>query len=334
VPQISAIVCAHNPRPACLRRVLDSLKAQTLAQVHWELLVVDNASDNRLSDTYDLSWHGRARHVREDKLGLMPARLRGIAEARGKLLVFADDDNVLAPGFLQQALEIHDRHPDLGTFGAGYLEPEFEIQPPPEIRPRLNLLAIRTVAGARWSNNVKDADSIPWGAGLCVRRDVADAYEILIDAMGLDVTAVLGRRGQELFAGEDDIFSWVAASVGCGFGIFPELRLTHVIPAGRLNRRYLLKLIHDRAFSHGIRQYMLAGTGPRRIDAFTHVHLLLHGIRRGRFSMQCQWAASRGEDAAARFAVEKRLQPVELRDFVGVHRVRRQIESAAKLLVS
>lgn len=314
--------------------MLDSLRAQTLGQVHWELLVVDNASDNRLSDMYDLSWHGRARHVREDRLGLMSARLRGIAEARGKLLVFADDDNVLAPGFLQQALDIHDRHPNLGTFGAGNLEPEFEIQPPPEIRPRLTLLALRTVAEARWSNNVKDEDSIPWGAGLCVRRDVADAYETLVDALGLDVTAVLGRRGQELFSGEDDMFSWVAASVGYGFGIFPELQLTHVIPAGRLNRRYLLKLIHDRAFSHGIRQYMLAATEPRRIDAFTHVHLLLHGIRRGRFSMHCQWAASRGEDAAARFTVEKRLRPLELRDFGDAHTVRRQIESAAKLLVS
>jgi hypothetical protein len=248
--------------------------------------------------------------------------------------VFADDDNVLAPGFLEQVLDIHDRYPNLGTFGAGNLEAEFEIEPPPEIRPRLNLLAVRAVAEARWSNNVKDAESIPWGAGLCVRRDVADAYEILIEALGLDVTAVLGRRGQELFSGEDDVFSWVAASVGCGFGIFPELRLTHVIPAGRLSRRYLLRLIHDHAFSHSVRQYMLAGTEPRRIDAFRHVNLLLHGIRRGWLSMQCQREASRGEDAAARFIVEKRLRPVELRDFVDVHLVRSRIESAAELLVS
>ena len=261
-------------------------------------------------------------------------RLRGIAEAHGKLLVFADDDNVLAPGFLEQALGIHERYPYLGAFGAGSLEPEFEIQPAPEIRPYLSLLAVRSVAEARWSNNIKDVATIPWGAGLCVRREVADAYAILIEALGLDVTAVLGRRGRDLFSGEDDIFSWVAASVGCGFGIFPELRLRHVIPAGRVNRRYLLRLIHDHMFSHSIRQFVLAGTEPCCIDAFRHVHLLLHGIRRGWFSMQCQRAASRGEDAAARYIVEKRLRPVELRDCVDVHLVRSRIESAGELLVT
>lgn len=318
---ISVIVCAHNPRPDCLHRTLSSLKKQTLRPDLWELLVVDNASDKWLSDTYSLSWHKRAMHVREENLGLTLARLRGIADSDGDLLVFVDDDNVLAPRFLEVAKDIYGRHPYLGAFGAGGIEPEFEVQPPPEIRPRLNLLALRNVAEVRWSNNVKDVESIPWGAGLCVRRQVAESYGVLIDGLGFEVTAVLGRRGQQLFSGEDDIFSWVAASVGCGFGVFPQLRLTHLISAGRLSRRYFLRLIHDHAFSHSVRQYMLAGSQPRRIDAFRYVHVLLHGVRNGRFSMQCQWAESRGEDAAARFIVEKRLQPFELRDFVDVHLV-------------
>ena len=83
---------------------------------------------------------------------------------------------------------------------------------------------------------------------------------------------MLGRRGRELFSGEDDLFSWVSSSLGLGFGIFPQLRLTHLISAGRLSRRYLLRLIHDKTFSHSVRDYMLTGIAPRRIDGFRYVH--------------------------------------------------------------
>jgi glycosyltransferase involved in cell wall biosynthesis len=331
---VSVIVCTHNPRPEFLRRTLDSLREQSLPRNQWELLVVDNASDTRVSRSYDVSWHGRARHVREETLGLTPARLRGIAEAAGQLLVFVDDDNVLAPMFLEEAWDIWNRHPHLGVFGAGRLEPEFEIQPPPEIRPNLNLIALRSVTQPQWSNNARDVESIPWGAGLCVSRGVADAYARFIDSLGSGVVAVLGRRGRALFSGEDDVFSWVAASLGFGFGIFPCLRLTHLIPAHRLHRHYFLKLIHDHTFSHGVRQYLLAGIAPPRIDPFSYVHLLLHGVRNGVFSMQRQWAYSRGADAAARFIVDRQLRPVKLGDVVDVNRVRSRLDEAAQLMSS
>src|SRR5690348_13801358 len=92
----SVIICTHNPRADYLGRTLESLKKQTIATNEWELLLVDNHSDQRLADTWDLSWHTDATHIREDELGLIAARVRGIREARGDLLTFVDDDNVLA----------------------------------------------------------------------------------------------------------------------------------------------------------------------------------------------------------------------------------------------
>ena len=62
---ISVIICTHNPRPDYLRRVLDALKAQTLPKERWELLLIDNASNEPLSGEWDLSWHPHARHIRE-----------------------------------------------------------------------------------------------------------------------------------------------------------------------------------------------------------------------------------------------------------------------------
>jgi len=148
---ISVIVCTRNPRGDYLHRVLEALNAQTLPKNNWELLVVDNASNERLADSLRLSWHPRARHIREDNLGLTSARMRGITEACGELLVFVDDDNVLAPDFLEKARTLYAQRPDLGAFGAGSLEPEFEVRPPSEILPRIRLLALRTVSSARWT---------------------------------------------------------------------------------------------------------------------------------------------------------------------------------------
>lgn len=306
----SVIICTYNPRPDYLRRVLDALNRQTLPKEHWELLVVDNASRERLADTWDLSWHARARHIREDRLGLTTARLRGITEARGQFLIFLDDDNVLAPDYLEQVSALSAQYPYLGAFGSGRLEPEFEIQPPPEIRPRLPFLALRCVASARWSNNDRDFESIPWGPGLCVSRPVADLYLQFVGS--LDITTPLDRKGDALFFGGDDLFSTVAVSVGHGFGIFPQLRVTHLIPACRLNRSYFLRLIQSHAYSSAVRHYLLDGIQPRRVEWTRYAHVFLHGIRNGQFSMRCQWAQSSGEDSAARLIHEKRFEPLRI----------------------
>jgi glycosyltransferase involved in cell wall biosynthesis len=309
---ISVIVCTHNPRCDYLERLVEALKWQTLPEGSWELLVVDNASNERLADTWDLSWHARARHIREVKLGLTHARLCGIGESRGELVVFLDDDNVPASDFLEQASAIYAQYPNLGVFGAGLLTPEFEFPLPSEFRPRLQMLAVRTVSSVRWSNNTTDFETIPWGAGLCVSRPVANLYRNFVGGLDPAVLNVLDRRGKALYDGGDDVFSSVAVSVGYGFGIFPQLRVTHLIASDRLNRSYFLKLAHDHALSACVRHYVFAGIQPRRIEGTQYARLLLHGIRNGLFSMRCQWANLRGEERAARLILEKGLWPVEI----------------------
>ena len=47
---LSVIICTHNPRLDYLRRTFDALKLQTLDRDQWELLLIDNASDNECRD--------------------------------------------------------------------------------------------------------------------------------------------------------------------------------------------------------------------------------------------------------------------------------------------
>ena len=228
-------------------------------------MIIDNVSTTPLSSVLDVGWHLRGRIVRENELGLTPARVRGITESSGALLVFVDDDNVLSPDFLATAIVIRERHPQLGVFGAGVLQPEFEVSPPSAVVPRLARLALRTVSSALWSNNPADEAAIPWGAGLCVTREVAVSYKEVVDRLG--ISSMLDRRGDALYCGGDDLFSWVSVRNGLGFGLFPQLKVTHLIRAARLAPAYVLRLIHDNSFSHGVLRYRFFGTEQRRIGA-------------------------------------------------------------------
>jgi glycosyltransferase involved in cell wall biosynthesis len=162
---LSVVICSHNPRPGYFAKCLDALRSQTLAVSFWELVIVDNRSDNALADCTDLDWHPCARVVREETLGLTPARLRGIREFKGDLLVLVDDDNVLDADFLETAQRIMEEKPFLGSW-SGQCRPAFEQDPPEWTGRYWGNLCIREFEHDVWSNLPRLADTMPCGAGL------------------------------------------------------------------------------------------------------------------------------------------------------------------------
>jgi len=246
VTAISVIICTHNPRKDYFERVLHALRAQTLPQNQWELLIVDNASAHPIAPNWDISWHADARHVREEQLGLSLARLRGIAETNGEVLVFVDDDNVLADNYLNEALRIAAEWPQLGVWGSGCTLPEFELEPPDKIRRYIHYLTIVDINAPRWTNIPNCYDAFPCGAGVCLRASVGSAYRTFYESSEIRVT---GRRGTDLLSGEDAEICHVACDMGFGMGIFPDLKLTHLIPQRRLTSEYLIRLVEGIHFS-------------------------------------------------------------------------------------
>ena len=243
---VSVIVCSHNSIRGILDRTLAALKAQTLPLAETELLIVDNGSDVPLADVLDLSWHPRARIVMEPKLGHMIARLRGLEEAAGRLIVFVDDDNILDPDYLETAVAIARTAPQIGAFG-GSIIAEFETPPEPWSKPFLTALALREVTRDSWSNSYQ-WDTVPFGAGMCLTKAVADAFKA---AMQRDESRLaFGRVGELSFGGGDDIeMAFTACDMGLGCGVFAKLRLTHVIPRRRLERTYLTRIVEGGAYT-------------------------------------------------------------------------------------
>jgi glycosyltransferase involved in cell wall biosynthesis len=260
VPIVSVIICSHNPRPDYLERVVGGLREQSLPYDQWELLLIDNASSQPLADACDLSWHPHGRHVREENLGLAIARQRGIKEALAELFVYVDDDNVVRPNYLVEAIKIAQSWPQLGVWG-GSISPEFEVAPPENLRKFLGYLAVREVRTARWTNVVECSEAFPCGAGLCMRRNVAAAYIKHYEAAQLKLT---DRKAGSLVSGGDTELSYIASSIGLGFGVFPELVLFHLIPAERLEEQYIVRLVEGIHTSNHLLDYKWHAKFPGR----------------------------------------------------------------------
>ena len=243
---LSVIICTRNPRGDYFARCLTGLEAQTLSRDSWELIIVDNASAAEQAPSGSFPWHPRARLVHEGRYGLTPARLRAIREATGDLLVFVDDDNVLDPDFLEIALRISHEKPFLGSW-SGQCRPKFEVPPPEWTRRYWGNLVIREFDRDVWSNLPRLAQSMPCGAGLCVRRQVARHYLNLHESGTRSFQ--FDRKGDSLLSGGDNDLAACACDVGLGVGLITSLKLTHLIPPERLTENYLARLAEGIHFS-------------------------------------------------------------------------------------
>ena len=171
---LTVVICTYNPRIDFLERTVESLKKQSLPVDQWSFIIVDNSSSPPVDPKF-VNWHPNGHIAIESKVGLTSARVCGIQNAVTDLILFVDDDNVLAPDYLEETKRIGELYPFLGAFGSSQIIPEFEEQPSEECYKHVRKLALRDLKTSLWSNDPRDG-SDPWGAGLVVRRDVANAF--------------------------------------------------------------------------------------------------------------------------------------------------------------
>lgn len=248
LPELSFVVCTHNPRQDYLRATLESIRDQELTTLKAETILVDNASDTPAKD-WTAEHFQFVRTVCEPELGLTQARVAGIRSARGQYLIFVDDDNILDPDYAKAAISIFNSFPQMGAIG-GRIIPEFEEEPPEWTRPYWWRLAIRDFEQDQWSNFKSAYEKAPWGAGMCIRKSIADGYaeRVCTDPLRTE----LGRKGNNLSSGEDFDMAYTAVDHGYGTGLFKALRLRHLMPRSRLAEDYLLRLTEATETSYRI----------------------------------------------------------------------------------
>lgn len=257
---ISLVICTFNPRKSYLQRVLEALRSQTLTPDRWELIVIDNNSNEPVEGYTDLSWHPSAKILVEGELGLTAARLRGIQSATGDVIIFVDDDNILNPDYLEICSRIEREFPFLGAWG-GSTPAEYETPPSDWVKDYVYFIGVRTVESIAWSNFVEERRYFPIGAGLAVRKNVASAYSHLVQNDSRRKS--LDRKGVNVSGCGDTDLALTACDLGLGTGVFPELSLIHLIPKERIEPSYLLKLMKGSLESEALLQYLRFGKVPK-----------------------------------------------------------------------
>lgn len=115
-PLVSVILPTRN-RAAQLPRAVASVIDQTYP--NWELVVVDDGSDDGTGGVVATFGDPRIRYHRVDHRGVCGARNVALAEARGDLIAYLDDDNTMHPGWLKAVVWGFEQHPEAdAAYGA------------------------------------------------------------------------------------------------------------------------------------------------------------------------------------------------------------------------
>ena len=109
---ISVVICTWN-RADELRTTLDSLTRLVIpAGCVWELVVVNNGcTDETNAVIAEFEARLPVRSLFEAELGLLRARNRGAAAARGDLTLFTDDDVAVEASWLEAYVDATERWP-------------------------------------------------------------------------------------------------------------------------------------------------------------------------------------------------------------------------------
>lgn len=225
----SIIVCTYN-RAASLQDTLAALAAlHAPADLDWEVLVVDNNSRDAtrsVVETLQRDWP-RLRYVFEPAQGLSHARNRGLAESRGAIILFTDDDVLPEPDWLATTLA------GLEKYGAdacgGYIAPIWETPPPAWLTERFyGFLAVRSDRSDDYP--ITMPGQAPFGANMAFRRQV-------FERVGpFDTTR--GRKGKVLASGEDGEMFERILDAGFKVVFLGTSRVHHKVESFRLTKTY------------------------------------------------------------------------------------------------
>jgi cellulose synthase/poly-beta-1,6-N-acetylglucosamine synthase-like glycosyltransferase len=221
---ISVIICTRD-RAASLDRVLTSAARMRLPDITWELLIVNNGTCDGIESVVNRH-KGRLplRVERQPEQGLSRARNCGVLSARGKHIVWTDDDVVLDPHWLAAYANVFHRRPEAAVFG-GKIVPLLE-QPSIDwfqhnVDQLWELLAARDFGPTEVPLSLGDG-RVPFGANYAVRA--IEQRQFLYD---VNLGAGTGTVGEET-----EVVRRILEAGGVGFWV-PEASVHHVISASR-----------------------------------------------------------------------------------------------------
>lgn len=310
LPRASILICTHN-RASDLAACCEALLALEGPPESWEAVVVDNASTDdtpAVAREWAARLGGRLRVVREDAVGLSKARNRAIAEARGEVLAFLDDDALPVREWLGALIEVLSE-PSVMAAG-GPVEPRFEGELPPWLGERY--LAYLSV----WDRGPVVVPLVyneyPRGASMAFRREV-------FEKLG-GFSEHLGRKGKKLLSCEETELCLRIERAGGRIFYAPGARVRHKVAAGRIDQGWMAARFFSQGRSEAILEWQHGGmaalrVGLRRTWGYTRAAAQATGEGAAlhlRFQRQALWGYALGAAEAMATVPRYRAEGVEL----------------------
>jgi glycosyltransferase involved in cell wall biosynthesis/peptidoglycan/xylan/chitin deacetylase (PgdA/CDA1 family) len=180
--ELSIVIPTYN-RAKRLRRCLEALNRQTHAESKFEVVVVvDGSTDNTMETLKSFEAPYLLRTIWQENTGQAAALNRGILEAKGRYILFLDDDIVADPRLIAEHLQAHRQHPKAVVIG------QITLSLPPNAGWYTNAFA------QGWRDHYdrlnREMAKVTWED--CYSGNMSTAREALLTCEGFDVTIIRG----------------------------------------------------------------------------------------------------------------------------------------------
>jgi len=199
-----------------------------LGESDYELIIVDNNSRDETRSVVDKYPNPNLRYVFEQRQGLNIARNRGVAESKGDIVAFLDDDVIVDKKWLKNLKGCFEETKADAVGGRAYLI--FEKEPPNWLGPEFRIFLSQVDFGDR--RQFLSNGSGLWGLNLSFRRSAIEA------AGGFDEK--IDRCGSQMLSGGDTCLLGKIIFFGKKIVYEPEAVVGHMISSKRLEWEYFV----------------------------------------------------------------------------------------------
>lgn len=230
--KITVILCTYN-RCESLAKALNSVAAQTLPEsVDWEVLVVDNNSNDRtreVAEDFSSRHPGRFRYLFEPQPGKSHALNAGVREAQADILAFLDDDVTVDPTWLQNLTTA--LHNGEWAGAGGRIVPGWSRPVPRWLSPGA-WYALAPLVQFDLGNVAGGLSEPPFGTNMAFLKEMFEKYGGFLVELG-------PRPGSEI-RNEDTEFGSRLLAAGERLRYEPSAVVCHPVQDNRIEKKYFL----------------------------------------------------------------------------------------------
>jgi len=209
--------------------------------IQWEILVVDNNSNDQTRDVVEgfcRGFPGRFRYVFEPRPGKSYALNTGIREAGGEILAFLDDDVTVESAWLQSLTEPLKDGEWAGTGGRTLFAQKFTPPPWLGLKEPYNLGGI-LAAQFDYGDTPHQLTRAPYGANMAFRKEMFKKYGGFRTDLGPSPNREVPRPNEDTELGR----RFMAAGERIRYE--PKAIVYHPVPDGRIRKDYFLSWYFD-----------------------------------------------------------------------------------------